>query len=532
MEENKRLDPKNPEQEVRKKKSASVSGKKRKKKKKKKRTGLIVLCIILGVIVLGLAGVFIYLNNLRTNTTDLFEMSATATPQITDAPKVIEASSTEAPEDIPEETPVPADPTEYDSLKSQADNSMMTDQILNVLLIGIDYSEERTQEKWLQSGGSTSEHADVMIVLAINFDKQTVDMISLPRDTYTEIPDVQGFYKLNASLDCGGGLFEKDENGAYITGTDGKYIFNPSGLDKVCESCSWVLGGIPINYYYAVTMPAVKELVNAIGGVDYNLELTFSMQGRNYTKGQQHMDGQAVLDYLRVRKSGSMEDATEADVGDDARVNRQKDMLVAILNQLRSKGTLLKVPDILASFNGQLFTNCDFSQTAALALYAYDMPSENIRMHSMTGVWGETKRCANLHFYFLDQDKRVELIKQVYDLEVPKQMQVTRAYGYWKWADLKAARYLSTTTPLYKVSDDDEFRSAYRNLSGTRKNAQKTANQYLEGETSYLATITDELWDAAEDLEDAAYDANDGRHFDFTDGRIINDYNQIKVDAS
>ena len=40
------------------------------------------------------------------------------------------------------------------------------------------------------------------------------------------------------------------------------------------------LGGIPVDHYYAVTMPAVKELVDAIGGVDYRLDVSFTMQGR------------------------------------------------------------------------------------------------------------------------------------------------------------------------------------------------------------------------------------------------------------
>jgi anionic cell wall polymer biosynthesis LytR-Cps2A-Psr (LCP) family protein len=49
-------------------------------------------------------------------------------------------------------------------------------------------------------------------------------------------------------------------------------------------------------------MPVVKELVDQIGGLTYTLDFNYSMAGRQYTAGEQFMDGQAVLDYLRVRR--------------------------------------------------------------------------------------------------------------------------------------------------------------------------------------------------------------------------------------
>ena len=138
-------------------------------------------------------------------------------------------------------------PDEYDELVASADFSLLKN-IVNVMLIGVDHSTER--ETW---SGKKAFHADVMIVLAINTDTGTVDMISLPRDTYAKIPGVKGIYKLNASIDCGGGW-----------PTEG-------GFNKVCEAASWMLGGIPVQYYYAVDMNAVKDLANAIGGIDFSL---------------------------------------------------------------------------------------------------------------------------------------------------------------------------------------------------------------------------------------------------------------------
>lgn len=408
------------------------------------------------------------------------------------------------------------------------------DNIFNVLLIGVDYAEERLTDAWLEEGGSTAEHADVMIVLAINLTKNRVDMISLPRDTYAHIPGVKGLYKLNASLDCGGGLFRKDENGTWIKDANGQYVLNEAGFEKVMESCEWMLGGsIPIDYYYAVTMPAVKQLVDAIGGVDYDLDVTFSMQGRNYQPGRQHMNGQAVLDYLRVRKSGTGLKADET--GDGARVGRQKDMLVAILNQLREQNMLLKVPEILRSFSGQLFTNCSFEQTMALAKCGLGIDPKNIRMWSMDGIWS-SKKSAKLNFCFTDQEKRVSIIKEVYGIEVEEYKDCTMAYAYFLWNDLQAERYITTCSGLKKHLNGSNkgFTSAYNKVRKLKKNAEDAAEKYLSGYSNFLNEPTEKLEAALEDLRYTAISAKSSsgykKSLDFYS--TLKRYNEIEVDPS
>jgi len=207
-----------------------------KKRKRLIRTLLIVAIVLALATVAGFFG-YRYFSKLRNDTASFFE-TANHVPTATPTPQ---ANTGEATNDAPAASTTPD--SEYDALMQQADTSMMQN-IVNVLLIGVDYAEERLTEKWLEEGGSTAEHADVMIVLAINFDEQTVDMISLPRDTYAKIPGVTGIYKLNASLDCGGGM--------------------PDGFGKVCEATSWMLGGIPVDYYREA---ACIEMISPIGDV-------------------------------------------------------------------------------------------------------------------------------------------------------------------------------------------------------------------------------------------------------------------------
>ena len=389
--------------------SSGGRGKKRRHSRKKRRA-LYAALIVLGVLLLCVGGVFAYAMLLDPGA--LFD-------EVQKTPGVAEVQTINADETSPspgvEPTPTPTvDP--YEIISAQADTSMMQN-IVNVLFIGVDYAEER--ETW---SGKHEYHSDVMMVAAINFDENRVDLISLPRDTYAEIPGVKGIYKLNASINCGGGF--EAEGGA--------------GFLKTCEAASWMLGGIPVNYYYAVTMPAVKELVNAVGGVDYNLELDFKMAGRQYNAGPQHMNGQAVLDYLRVRKY--------VDKGGDLnRVNRQKEMLVALFKSMQKQNLILKIPDIISSFDGQLFTNCTFNQTAALTKFAYNLNSDDIGMYS---IGGTITNIFNWNFCLTDQSNRVKVIKEVYNQDVPKELEYTADYAQYRWADIIATQYLDTVSRL------------------------------------------------------------------------------------
>lgn len=281
----------------------------------------------------------------------------------------------------------------YGQLLAMSDPSILENTV-NILLIGVDYAPER--DDWR---GKKYFHSDVMIVLAVNTLTNEVNLISLPRDTYAKIPGVDGVYKLNASMDCGGG-WKKDPK---------------AGCEKVCEAASWMIGGIPIDYYYAVDMTAVKGLVDAIDGVDFNIDMDFKMQGRKYKAGMQHMNGQAVLDYLRVRKDKDISGSGET--GDINRINRQKNMLVAIFDKIKSSGLIFKIPDIIGAFTGNLQTNVDLASTAALAAYAYQVDSSNIKMHSMSGSGASI---FNWNFQLTSDKKRTDIIKKVYGFDISK----------------------------------------------------------------------------------------------------------------
>lgn len=385
----------------------TASGGKKKKTKKPWSTKKKVILSIVAVFAVAIIGGGIYAYTIWSNPMGQFQ---SALEQVTPPP----SQSSQAGD--PENTMTPTvDP--YDELVSKADMGFL-DHIVNIMLIGVDHSVER--DTW---GGKKAFHSDVMIVLSINTQTMDVSMISMPRDTYANIPGVDGIYKLNASIDCGGGWP------------------NDSGFQKVCESAEWMLGGdIPIDYYYAVDMNAVKGLVDAINGVDFDVDLDFTIQGRSYTKGPQHMNGQAVLDYLRVRKHLS-----KGEEGDLNRINRQKKMLVAIYDKIKKENLLAKIPDLLAAFDGNYKTNTSFAQTAALAAFAYQVPSDKIQMYSMGGHY---QNIFNWNFVLTDQKARVELIKKIYGIDAKQYPKFTSKAANELWESMQAEDIQEKAKPL------------------------------------------------------------------------------------
>ena len=321
---------------------------------------------------------------------------ATTTPD-PDAPTADPANASPA-------TPEPAVPVSAAPAIPEADTSNR----LNVMLMGIDAKE---------NGGTTSgsmPHTDVMMVIAINFDEKTVDLITLPRDTLTTAPGHYGYYKLNGVFNVGLGGWKKPTGQANDLA---------DGFLLTCRAAEQWLGGISIPYYYAVDFQAVINIVDAIGGIDYDVDQQFNAFNSNktYHTGMQHLDGDAVMGYLRIRNG--------ADGLDSSRTARQRKMMVAIFNKLKSEGTLSMIPSLITAANSGIYTNTTLIQTTSLASYATKLNTDSIRTRSMFGEISDIEY--DWRYVYVDQQNRIDLIREVFGIEVGPVGTCTRQYERW-----------------------------------------------------------------------------------------------------
>ena len=427
----------------------SQKAKKGKNAGKGRRVGLAA---VLGVLLALVIGAGVYLFWILNRPEDLFteskanvteapkervevacNLSAYATPEPTPTPTPVEerpvtglviVEQTPTPTPVPPETPTP-EPT--------VEPTPAMDNIVNIMLMGIDAFE---------NGGTTSgtePHTDTMMVVAVNFDKDTVDLITLPRDIFTTAPGLHGFYKLNGVFNAGGGM--KDMKG---------------GFELACKAAEIWLGGITIPYYYVVDYQAVVDIVNAIGGIDYDVDQPFSetrivnyvaVDGKYYDVGMHHLDGKGVLGYLRIRQN--------ADGLDSSRTARQRRMMVAIYNKLKTEGKLSQVPALIFAASSGIYTNTNLAQTTSLVNYAMTkIDPDQIRTRSIGGdIWYQ-------HYFkyiFVDQQNRLDIIKEVYGIDAEPIGVNTPEYENWLYdIGFLSMKYLRQPEKVFKVIQEQK----------------------------------------------------------------------------
>lgn len=349
------------------------------KKKKKSMTALI---IALFVLVGALAAVGIYLKNLQTNPMAAFEEIPVPTPAVSTA-----IPQTQLPNE-PTPTPVPTLSPE-EALQAAADAEFMKNRV-NILMLGWDESPERNDEdSVLYRDEENNFRSDVIMLLTVDFENKVVDLISVPRDTYAPIYNVEGRFKINAAFAKGGSA-------------------KGDGFNYAMKTVSNLLG-VPINYYAGVNMQGMKAVVDAMGGVDYDVDLRIVLNGRVLEKGMQHLNGQQVLDYCRARKGYGT---------DVSRADRQQRMLFAIFNQLKSKNQIVNLPNVYLGVKDYVNTNLNFDQIAALSMFALDFDTANLNRHTLDGEYISGTPYNGASFYVLKNSKLKELVKDVFGVSI------------------------------------------------------------------------------------------------------------------
>ena len=209
------------------------------------------------------------------------------------------------------------------SKKSQV--NLNNKEPFSVLLLGIDTGDDGRVEQG---------RSDTTIVATVNpRDKQTT-LVSLARDTYVDIPGQGKQDKLNHAYAFGGASLAMDTVENYLN--------------------------IPINHYVSINMAGLKELVNAVGGIEVNNNLTFSQDGYDFTIGKISLDGEQALSYSRMR----YEDPN----GDYGRQERQRKVLEGIVQKVLSLNSVSNYQEILTAVSDNMKTDLSFDDMKKIAL--------------------------------------------------------------------------------------------------------------------------------------------------------------------
>lgn len=230
----------------------------------------------------------------------------------------------------------------------------------SVLVLGVD---EREGDKG---------RSDTMIVLTVNPTLQSTKMVSIPRDTYSEIVGMG---------------FEDKLNHAYAFG----------GIEMSLATVEHFLD-IPIDYVVQVNMESFKEIIDAVGGVSIVNSLDFNVDEYSFPKGELSLNGEEALAFVRMR----MDDPR----GDFGRQDRQKQIIQGVLQKGAKFSSLLKYKSIFEAIGNNVRTNMTFDEMVEVQKNYRDAAKsvEQIKFEK-----GEGKRMDRIWYYIMDSDELEEV---------------------------------------------------------------------------------------------------------------------------
>ncbi|MFE3575898.1 LCP family protein [Lysinibacillus sp. NPDC059133] len=232
----------------------------------------------------------------------------------------------------------------------------------SVLMLGVD---ERKND---------SGRSDTMIVITVNPEKHTMKMLSIPRDTRTEIIGHNSVDKINHAYAFGG---------------------VPMAVNTVEHFLN-----IPIDYYVFVNMEGFLQIIDTIGGVTIDNDMDLTYDSYHYPKGEITLDGDNALIFSRIRY--------EDPRGDFGRQIRQRQIIEAVLKKASlTSSILLKATDMLDVVGDNVrmnFTMKDLIQLQSI----YKNMDGNIEQLSFKE--GNGKRISNI-WYFIPEEAELKKIK-------------------------------------------------------------------------------------------------------------------------
>ncbi len=255
------------------------------------------------------------------------------------------------------------------------DKELTDDSSFSVLLLGIDNG----------AYGRDTEvgRSDTMLLVTVNPKQKKTTMISIPRDSYTEI--------------IGYGTFDKI-NHAYAFG---KEQFSINSVQNMLN--------VPIDYYVTVDMQGLMGLVDAVGGLEITPVLTFTYEEESFIEGvTRHVDGEAALRYARMRY-----DDPEGDTG---RQKRQQYVIQKLVEKLLSLGSVTKYEEILKTLENSVRTNFTVEKLFQIA----QTHKEALQHFESDTINGDGAMIGGIYYFVIPEAEKIRVsnvIRKSLDLE-------------------------------------------------------------------------------------------------------------------
>jgi len=271
----------------------------------------------------------------------------------------------------------------YENLQLPALNRPVNILVVGAKVLTSDVKEAETPDLGYHAPVNSLEGlTDTMLLLRFDPQRQKLTMLSIPRDTRTDIE----------------GYGEKKINEANALG----------GPALTAETVSHLLEGVAIDRYVRINVQGVEKLIDALGGVtvyvpkdmkyqDFSQHLYIDLK-----KGEQHLNGEKFLQFARFRYDAK---------GDIGRIQRQQQLMRSLVEQTLKPATLLKIPDIIEVIRNSIDTNLSLEELLALAGFASKTERADVQMLLLPGDFNGDGR-QGISYWLPNQSKIQELVAQ------------------------------------------------------------------------------------------------------------------------
>ena len=247
-----------------------------------------------------------------------------------------------------------------------------------------------------------SELTDTIMVASYNPNTQKANLLSIPRDTFT------GKNKSRATA-------SQKINALYNINK------NP---EKTLEAVN-ELTGLDIQYYVVVKTEALIEVVDAIGGVEFDVPIDMKYDDPtqdlhiDLKAGLQKLDGDKAEQLLRWRHSNSKNGVMTtypSEYGNDdfGRMRTQRDFIVATMKQTLKPGNIFKIGQLLEIANKNVETNIELSLAKDYVPYAVEFNTDDIKTAALPGTTPDIKETNGVSVFVVNKTETKELINSMF----------------------------------------------------------------------------------------------------------------------
>lgn len=247
---------------------------------------------------------------------------------------------------------------------------------LKILVMGLDYNYNERGIHYTKDARS-----DTIFVVRVDREGKELNMLSIPRDSRVELADGYGYDKVNAAYSLGGVELAKKTIGNFLE-TD-------------------------IDHYVIIRSYAMKDLVDAIGGVAVDVEKDMDYDDNwghlhvHLKKGIQRLNGEQAVGYCRFRHDPE---------GDRGRIRRQQQFIAALIKELKKPSNLVNADKISRAFKKMLETDMSVLDLMDLAKVY-----KNFKMDRITKgvIDGDDENIGGASYIIPDDNKKKMLVQRL-----------------------------------------------------------------------------------------------------------------------